>query len=67
MLGMKKILKPLIVGNWKLTPGSLNEAKERYLGIVKASKKFKSAVDVVVCPPAAFISNLSALKKKRYQ
>lgn len=58
---MKKSPKPLIVGNWKLTPSTLNEAKERYLGIVKVYKKFKSGIDAVVCPPAAFINSL---KKK---
>lgn len=60
---MKKFLKPLIVGNWKLTPSTLDEAKQRYLGIIKAHSKYKSALEVVVCPPASFIAPLNSLKR----
>ncbi|MEI8061882.1 MAG: triose-phosphate isomerase [bacterium] len=62
---MKKTLKPLIIGNWKLTPNTLDEAKKRYLETAKAHAKYKSTVDVVVCPPASFIAPLSLLKKSK--
>ncbi len=62
---MKKPLKPLVVGNWKLTPNTLEEAKQRYLSTYKACVKYKNLVDVVVCPPASFIAPLNILKKDK--
>ena len=57
---MKKIKKPLIVGNWKTNPATFTEARERFLGIRKASQNNKG-IDVVVCPPFPYIATLSSL------
>lgn len=60
-----KLVKPLIIGNWKLTPNTLDEAKNLYSAIAKVHQKYKSQLDVVVCPPAAFIATLNSLKKNK--
>jgi triosephosphate isomerase len=60
---MKKILKPLVVGNWKLTPANLDEARNRYNKTVKSASKFNN-IEVVVCPPAVFIAPLSKPQSK---
>lgn len=54
---MTKNKKPLLVGNWKMNPVSLTEAKKRFAGIRKAAHKYRS-IDVVLCPPYPFISTL---------
>jgi triosephosphate isomerase len=52
----------LIVGNWKMNPGTLDEAK-------KIARKTKNAAallkrtDIVVCPPFVFISACTPRKK----
>lgn len=51
--------RKLIVANWKLNPSSLDEAECIVKGL--GAKKLKK-VEVVICPPAVFLSKL-ALKK----
>jgi len=54
--------KKLVVGNWKMNPATLAEAK-------KLSRKFKRATpvlantEVVICPPLPFITACSSRKK----
>lgn len=53
-----KNTKKLIVGNWKMNPLSLDEAKE----IVSATKRTIGKtrnVTAVLCPPALFVSDVS--------
>jgi len=57
---IKKKKKPLLVGNWKMNPTSLAEAKKRFMAIKKSALKYKG-VDVVVCPPYPFIATLAAV------
>lgn len=55
--------KKLIMGNWKMNPSTLTEAKKLFLAIsslVKSSKETK----VVICPPAIYLAELSKLGKK---
>ncbi len=47
--------KRLIIGNWKMNPATLDEAKEIARGTRAAAAKL-SHVDVVVCPPFPFLS-----------
>lgn len=61
----KKLDKPLIIGNWKLTPNTVEEARKLYLGISNIHKRYKSLIDVVVCPPATFLAPLNNLKKNK--
>ncbi len=58
---MKKNQKILVVGNWKMNPGSLDEAKKRFQSIKKAAAQHPGS-QVVVCPPFPFISALAQNK-----
>lgn len=57
---MKKNKKPLLVGNWKMNPGTLGEAKKNFLEIKKAALLYKD-LDVVICPPFPYIASLAEL------
>lgn len=54
---MKK-KKKIIIGNWKMNPTNLKEAKDLYDGIKKRNLVIKKSL-VVICPPALFIPVLS--------
>ncbi len=56
---MIKNKKPLIIGNWKMNPISVSEAKKRFLSIKKSTLKYKN-IDVVVCPPSPYITTLAS-------
>lgn len=47
----------LIIGNWKMFPPSLKEAKQIFAGIKKGARNITHA-KVVICPPALYISSL---------
>lgn len=57
---MKKNKKPLLVGNWKMNPGTLAEARKNFLDIKKAAFIYKD-LDVVICPPFPYITTLAEL------
>lgn len=59
---MKKT-KKLIVGNWKMNPLSLDEAKEIVSAVKRTIKKTKN-VEAVLCPPAVFLSEVVSATKK---
>ncbi|MFA6158691.1 MAG: triose-phosphate isomerase [Candidatus Paceibacterota bacterium] len=52
-----------IVGNWKMNPGTLEEAKG-LLSIMEKIAKKAPRVSVIVCPPAVFIEALSRGREK---
>lgn len=54
--------KRIIVGNWKMNPVTLEEAKRLLKSVKKVSDKLKT-VTVVACPPFVYISPLSKSKK----
>jgi triosephosphate isomerase len=54
---MIKKAKPLIVGNWKVNPKTLTDAKKAFLEIKRAAGYY-SNLDVVVCPPFPFLATL---------
>lgn len=56
--GMKKNRKPLIVGNWKANPASYQEAKA-YVATFKRFAPTHPGIDIVLCPPAPFVSGLA--------
>jgi triosephosphate isomerase len=58
---MKK-QKKLIVGNWKMNPQSLVDAKKIALGVKRIMKSVKRS-QVVLCPPFVYISPLSGVPK----
>ena len=49
--------KRIIVGNWKMNPTTLDEAKRLFKSIKSASEKLKS-VSVIMCPPFVYLSAL---------
>ena len=59
---MKK-MTPLIVGNWKLNPGTSKEAKELARGVIAAAKK-NEQTEVVIAPPFLFIPELASTVAK---
>lgn len=53
--------KKIVIANWKMNPVSEVEALKLFKSIVKNQKDIKG-MDVVVCAPSVFLSNLSKLK-----
>ncbi len=53
----KKRMMPLIVGNWKMHPDTLAEAKSVATKI-KASAKGISKAKIVLCPPSLYVSEV---------
>lgn len=56
-------MKPLIVANWKMNPSTIAEAKKLFNSVKKGSKKVKN-VEVIICPPFPYISELKYQKSK---
>lgn len=56
---MKKV-KKLIVGNWKMNPTSLAEAK-KLAGDIKKGLRSVKKTTVVLCPPFVYLSSLNTI------
>jgi len=54
-------MKKIIVGNWKMNPGSLADAKKIFAGISGKAGKFKK-VETIICPPYPFLPILGTKK-----
>lgn len=52
--------KKLIIGNWKMYPASLKDAKSKFTAIKKVASKLTN-VQTVVCPPLVYVSELKKL------
>ncbi|MBI5400655.1 MAG: triose-phosphate isomerase [Candidatus Yonathbacteria bacterium] len=52
--------KKLIIGNWKMYPASVKDAKAKFVGIKKIASKLTN-VQTVVCPPFVYVSELKKL------
>ncbi|MBU2579211.1 triose-phosphate isomerase [Patescibacteria group bacterium] len=50
-------MKKIIVANWKMNPATLQSAKRLFDSIKKATKNLKN-VEVVICPPFVYLSNV---------
>ncbi len=61
---MKKI-KKLIVGNWKMNPKSLIDAKKLARDVKRAMRNVKKT-QVVVCPPYLYLSPLSSMPSNTF-
>ncbi len=48
-------MKKIVIGNWKMNPLSLKEARVIFNDTVKTVKQFKN-IDIVICPPFPFLS-----------
>ncbi|MDQ5948970.1 MAG: triosephosphate isomerase [Patescibacteria group bacterium] len=60
--GHMKKLKKLVVGNWKMNPSSLAEAK-KIAGDVKRGVKNTKKTQVVLCPPFVYLYPLSGVPR----
>ncbi|OGZ44171.1 MAG: triose-phosphate isomerase [Candidatus Ryanbacteria bacterium RIFCSPHIGHO2_02_FULL_45_17b] len=55
--------KILLVANWKCNPATLPEAQRLFAAIKKTVPRYNN-IDVVICPPAVFLSRFSAVGGK---
>ncbi|MDD5152646.1 MAG: triose-phosphate isomerase [Candidatus Pacebacteria bacterium] len=53
-------MKKLIIGNWKMYPAGVKEAREKFVAIKKVAGTLKN-VQTVVCPPFVFVGDLKKL------
>lgn len=53
--------RPLIVGNWKLNPATVDEARTLFLEIGRGLGRKPRQLDIAVAPPAPFLSELKRL------
>jgi len=60
---MKNNKKPLLVGNWKMNPSTLEEATKRFQAIQRNASLHKG-FDVVICPPFPFVATLASIANK---
>jgi len=60
IVNMKK-QKKLVVGNWKMNPQTIEDAKQIIL-IVKRGTKNIRKTEVVICPPFVYLGSVSELK-----
>ena len=58
---MKK-QKKLVVGNWKMNPLTLDEAKNIVIAVKRVAPKLKKT-QVILCPPYVYLSPLSVGSK----
>lgn len=61
MKNQKLLRKKLVIGNWKMNPETLDEAKKIFLGIGKAVAPIKKVL-IVVCPPNLYVAELKKFK-----
>lgn len=54
----KRQKKQLIIGNWKMNPGKIDDARKIFDGVKKEAGKL-THVETVMCPPFIFLSDLS--------
>lgn len=59
---MKRNITPLIIGNWKMNPQTIEKAEALFADIKKSTKK-DTAVEIVVAAPFVFIAALQRASK----
>ena len=64
MIRRMSAVKHLVVGNWKMHPPSLAEAKKIFRGLVRGMGTYRH-VTIAVCPPAVYLPELRALYRGR--
>ena len=55
-------MKPIIIANWKMNPGTLRQAKALFSAAEKAAKQRK--VEVIVCAPHPYLVSLRQMQKR---
>ncbi|MDQ5971237.1 MAG: triosephosphate isomerase [Patescibacteria group bacterium] len=56
-------MKKIVIGNWKMNPASVKEAEALLKNVAKNQKDYKN-IDVVICVPNIYLSNLAKIKSK---
>lgn len=56
----KHMKKKLIIGNWKMYPANMKDAKTNFIGIKKIASTLRN-VQTVICPPFVYASELKKL------
>jgi len=56
-------MRKILVGNWKMNPESVKEARVIFNDIAKRVKGFKK-IDIIICPPFPFLFINNELKNK---
>jgi len=56
-------MKLLVIANWKMNPPSVDEAKKLFNSVKRKARKTKN-VEVVVCPPFVYLSDLQPRSSK---
>ncbi len=56
-------MKKIIIGNWKMNPGSSKEAEKLLAAVSKNIPKLKNT-EIVVCPPFVYLEKLKKISKK---
>ena len=60
---VKKTVKKIIVGNWKMNPATSKEAEKLFTNIIKFLSVLKKT-EVVVCPSYIYLEKLRKITKK---
>jgi len=55
-------VKKLVIGNWKMNPETLDEAKKIFSSLKRQAGKFRK-IQTVICPPFLYLTTLLAQKK----
>lgn len=55
---MKKVTRPLIIGNWKMNPQTISSASRLAKELKSALAKFRDT-EIVIAPPAPFLEHVS--------
>ena len=53
-------MKKLIIGNWKMYPASVKDARGKFAEIKKVAATLRN-VQTVICPPFVYLSDLQKL------
>ncbi len=53
-------MKKLIIGNWKMYPANVKDAREKFSAIKKVAATLRN-VQTVICPPFVYVSDLQKL------
>ena len=53
-------MKKLIIGNWKMYPASIKDAKAKFSGIKKVASGLRN-VQTVICPPSVYVGDLKKI------
>lgn len=56
--------KKIIIGNWKMNPLTLEEAKKLFFGVVELVSRVKK-IEIAICAPATYLESLSKIRTSK--